>query len=127
MASANEKSRNETSVVGKAIDAVKQFASSISEAAHKAIEERPAQSDDEMIMMPPAPTGFMDEAVAPQPVVIRKRRESRQARSKAARPSRATAKKRAPRTKVAATRKPPKKSVRKKGGKATGRSRSAQR
>lgn len=109
----------EKSVVGKAVDAVKQLAATVSEAAHKAIEPRPAPSDDEVIVVPAAPTGFMDEAVTPQPIVVRKRRKPRQI-TRSARSSRTTAKKRASKAKAAAPRKAAKKTTKKSADRSKG-------
>jgi hypothetical protein len=114
------RAKKEKSVVGKAVDAVKQLAATVSEAAHKAIESKPAPSEDEVIVVPAAPTGFMDEAVTPQPIVVRKRRKPRQNRARATRPGRTTAKKRTSKAKAAAPRKATKKTARKSAARSRG-------
>jgi hypothetical protein len=68
--------KDDRSIVGKTVDAVKEFAATVSEAAHKAVNPEPVKSEDEIKVVPAAPTGtgFMDDAVPPTPVVIRRRK-----------------------------------------------------
>jgi hypothetical protein len=66
--------KDDRSIVGKTMDAVKEFAATVSEAAQKAVKPEPVKSDEEITVMPAAPTGFMDDAVPPTPVVIRRRK-----------------------------------------------------
>ena len=66
--------KDDRSIVGKTMDAVKEFAATVSEAAQKAAKPEPVKSDEEITVMPAAPTGFMDDAVPPTPVVIRRRK-----------------------------------------------------
>lgn len=73
------------SLVEKAVDVVKEFAATVSAAAHKVPKSKRASPDDEIIMMPSAPTGFMDDVVAQPLVLVRKRKKPRKARAKAAR------------------------------------------
>lgn len=77
--------KDDKSIVEKTVDVVKEFAAGFTEAAHKAVKSKPTKSDDEIIMMPSAPTGFMDDAVAPPLVLVRKKTKSRKTRAKVAR------------------------------------------
>jgi hypothetical protein len=65
---------DDKSILGKTADTVKEFAATVSEAAHKAVTPEPVKSDEEITVVPAAPTGFMDDAVTPTPVVIRRRK-----------------------------------------------------
>ena len=67
--------KDDKSIVEKTVDAVKEFAATISEAAHKAVEPEPVKPGDELVMMPVAATGFMGETVMPPFVVIRKQKK----------------------------------------------------
>jgi hypothetical protein len=83
--------KDDRSIVGKTVDAVKELAATVSEAAHKAVAPEPVKSHDEITVVPAAPTGFMDDAVTPTPVVIRRQKKlSEKSRSRA---SKRTAKK----------------------------------
>ncbi len=73
--------KKEKSVVEKTVDVVKEFAATVSEAAHRAVEQKPAKSEDEIIMMPAASTDFTDDAVA-EPVFVRKQKKARKTRAK---------------------------------------------
>lgn len=79
-----DENKDDKSVVEKTVDVVKEFAATVSEAAHNAVKSKPAKSDDEVVMLPTAPTGFMDDAVAPGVVLVRKRRNARKTRTKVA-------------------------------------------
>jgi hypothetical protein len=79
--------KDDKSIVGKTVDAVKDFAATVSKAAHKIVEPEPIKSDDEILVMPATPTGFMDDAVTP-PVIIRRRKKSaKKSRAKTAKKS----------------------------------------
>ena len=104
--------KDDRSIVGKTVDAVKEFAATVSEAAQKAIKPEPVKSDDEPTLEPAAPTGFMDDAVTPAtPVIIRTRKPGK-SRAKAnkttvkARSPKKTAKKSAKKAKTLSVRKP---------------------
>ena len=99
-----DKDKGDRSIVGKTVDAVKEFAATVSEAAHKAIKPEPVKSDDEATLVPAAPTGSMDGAVTPTTPVIIRTRKPRKSRAKA---NKTTAKKaKSPRK---AAKKPPEK------------------
>jgi hypothetical protein len=90
--------KDDKSIVEKTVEAVKNFAANISEAAHKTAEPEPVKSGDEVVVMPMAAAGLMSETVEPPFVVIRQPRKSRKkARAKAAKAVEKKAAKRAPR------------------------------
>jgi hypothetical protein len=78
---ANGQKQGEKSVVEKTLDVVKEFAATVSEVAHRAIESKTEKSDDEIHKMPTTSTDFADDAVA-TPVVVRKKRKTRKTRAK---------------------------------------------
>ena len=73
--------KREKSVVEKTVDVVKEFAATVSELAHRAIESKTEKSGDENDTMPTTSTDFVDDAVA-APVVVRKKRKPRKTRAK---------------------------------------------
>ena len=77
--------KDDKSIVQKTVDAVKGFAATVSEAAHKAMEPEPINPGDEVVMMPMAATGFPGDTAVPPFVVVRKQKKSpRKSRAKAA-------------------------------------------
>ena len=108
-----DKDKDDRSIVGKTVDAVKEFAATVSEAAQKAIKPEPVKSDDEPTLEPAAPTGFMDDAVTPAtPVIIRTRKpgksraKANKTRVKKAKSPKKPAKKSAKKAKTLSVRKP---------------------
>lgn len=101
--------KDDKSIVEKTVDAVKEFAATISEAAHKAVEPEPVKPGDELVMMPVAATGFMGETLVPPFVVIRKQKKtSRKLPAKAAkRAAKKSVKKKKAAKKTAKKAKPP--------------------
>jgi hypothetical protein len=76
---------HDKSMLGKAVEAVKDFAANISEAAHKTAEPEPLKPGDEVVMMPMAADGLTSETVVPPFVVVRRpRKSSKKTRAKAA-------------------------------------------
>lgn len=80
-----DRNKHDKSIVEKAVDAVKEFAAGFTEAAHKPAKSKTTKPDDEIIMMPSAPTGFMDDAVARPLVLVRKQKKRRKTRTKVGR------------------------------------------
>ena len=77
--------KDDKSIVEKTVDAVKEFAATVSDAAHKAVEPEPIKPGDEVVMMPMAAAGFMGDTVVPPFVVVSKQKKSpRKSRAKAA-------------------------------------------
>jgi hypothetical protein len=75
--------KDEKSIVEKTVEAVREFAAIVSEAAHKAMEPESIRAGDEVVMMPAGATGFMGDTVAPPLVVVRKQKNStRKSRAK---------------------------------------------
>jgi hypothetical protein len=77
--------KDDKSIVEKTVDAMKEFAATVSDAAHKAVEPEPIKPGDEVVMMPMAAAGFMGDTVVPPFVVVSKQKKSpRKSRAKAA-------------------------------------------
>lgn len=118
--------KDDKSIVQKTVDAVKEFAATVSEMANKAMEPEPIKPGDEVVTMPMAATGFPGDTTVPSFVVVRKqKRAPRKSRAKAAKQTdkksvkktKKTAKKSAKRAKSPASRKAIGKKTKKSGKK----------
>jgi hypothetical protein len=110
--------KDDRSIVEKTVEAVKEFAANISQAAHKTAEPEPnSKSGDEVVMLPMEATGLMGESVVPQFVVIRRPKKlTKKAPAKAAKKT--AKKKSAKKAPTKATKKSVKKAKSPTGGKA---------
>jgi hypothetical protein len=108
--------KDDKSIVKKAVEAVKEFAATVSEAADKAMEPESTKPSDEVVVMPMAITEFPGDTAAPPVVVVRERKSARKSRAMAAK---RTAKKSIKKTKK--TKKAAKKSKLQTGRKAVGK------
>jgi hypothetical protein len=68
--------KNDKSIVEKAVEAVKEFAATVSDAADKAMAPERPKPGDEVVMMPMAAAGFTGETAVPPFVVVRKQRKA---------------------------------------------------
>ena len=66
--------KHDKSIVEKTVDAAKEFAATVSDAAHEAVEPEPIKPGDEVVMMPMAAAGFMGDAAVPPFVVVSKQK-----------------------------------------------------